>query len=73
MLRRAQAKDRRSKGAEGQTSVNMVHQPQIHGKGKATQNQNNSKSKQTTTFNKKKNNEYEGYFVCGSSDHWAKK
>jgi hypothetical protein len=31
---KAQAKDRRSKGAEGQTSANMVHQPQSHGKGK---------------------------------------
>jgi hypothetical protein len=32
---KAQAKDGRSKGAEGQTSANMVHQPQTHGKGKA--------------------------------------
>jgi hypothetical protein len=31
---KARAKDRRSKGAEGQTSANMVHQPQSHGKGK---------------------------------------
>jgi hypothetical protein len=31
---KAQAKDGRSKGAEGQTSANMVHQPQTHGKGK---------------------------------------
>jgi hypothetical protein len=71
---KARAKDRRSKGAEGQTSVNMVHQPQTHGKGKARQNQNNSKPKQTTTFKKNNNNkEYESYFMCGSSDHWAKK
>jgi hypothetical protein len=32
---KAQVKDGRSKGAEGQTSANMVHQPQTHGKGKA--------------------------------------
>jgi hypothetical protein len=31
---KARAKDGRSKGAEGQTSANMVHQPQTHGKGK---------------------------------------
>jgi hypothetical protein len=31
---KARAKDRRSKGAEGQTNANMVHQPQTHGKGK---------------------------------------
>jgi hypothetical protein len=30
----AQAKDERSKVAEGQTSTNMVHQPQSCGKGK---------------------------------------
>jgi hypothetical protein len=72
---KAQAKDERSKGAEGQTSVNMVHRPQSHGKGKgkAKQNQNNNKPKQTTTFKKKKNKEDEGCFMCGSSDHWAKK
>jgi hypothetical protein len=55
----------------------MVHQPQSHGqnKGKAKQNQNNNKPNQTTTFKKKKNNnkEDEGYFICGSPDHWAKK
>jgi hypothetical protein len=73
---KAQAKDGRSKGAEGQTSVNMVHQSQTHdkGKGKAKQNQNNSKPKQTTIFTKKKKNkEDEGCFVCGSFDHWANK
>jgi hypothetical protein len=32
------AKDRRSKGVDGQTSANMVHQPQSHGKGKAKKN-----------------------------------
>jgi hypothetical protein len=31
---KARAKDGRSKGAKGQTSANMVHQPQSHGKGK---------------------------------------
>jgi hypothetical protein len=53
---KARAKDERSKGAEGQTSANMVHQPQSHGKGrgKAKQNQNNSKPKQTTTFKKRR-------------------
>jgi hypothetical protein len=54
----------------------MVHQSQTHGKGKgkAKQNQNNSKPKQTTTFKKKKKNKKdEGYFVCESPDHWAKK
>jgi hypothetical protein len=42
---KAQTKDRQSKGVEDQTSVNMVHQPQTHDKGKAKQNQNNSKPK----------------------------
>jgi hypothetical protein len=69
---KARTKDGRSNGAEGQTSANMVHQPQTYGKGKAKHNQNNSKPKQTTTF-KKKNKEDEGCFVCGSPDHWAKK
>jgi hypothetical protein len=44
---KAWAKNRRSKGADGQTSANMVHRPQSHGKGngkgKAKQNQNNNK------------------------------
>jgi hypothetical protein len=74
--KKAQAKDRRSKGAEGQTSANMIHQQQTHGKGKgkAKQNRNNNKSKQTTTFKKKKKNKKDvGCFVCGSLDHWAKK
>jgi hypothetical protein len=66
---KARAKDGRSKGAEGQTSANMMHQSQTHGKGKAKKNQNNSKPKQTTTFKKKKNKEDEGCFVCGSPDH----
>jgi hypothetical protein len=72
---KAQAKDEQSKGAEGQASANMVHQPQSQdkGKGKAKQNQNSNKPKQTTTFKKKKNKEDEGCFVCGSMDHWAKK
>jgi hypothetical protein len=73
---KAQAKDRRSKGAEGQTSVNMVHRPQSHGKGKGKtkQNQNNNKPKKTTIFKKKrKNKEDEGCFMCESIDHWAKK
>jgi hypothetical protein len=50
------------------------HEPQSHGKGKgkAKQSQNNNKPKQTTTF-KKKNKEDEGYFVCGSPNHWVKK
>jgi hypothetical protein len=78
---KAQAKDGRSKGAEGQTSANMVHQPQSHGKGKskgkgkdkAKQNQNN-KPKQTTIFKKKNNNkEDDDCFMCGSPAHWAKK
>jgi hypothetical protein len=68
---KARAKDGRSKGVEGQTSANMVHQPQSHGKGndKAKQNQNNNKPKQTTTFKKKNNKEDAGCFVCGSPDH----
>jgi hypothetical protein len=73
---KAQAKDGQSKEAEGQTSANIVHQPQSHGKGKgkAKQNQNNSKAKQTTTFKKKKKNkEDDDCFVCGSPDHWEKK
>jgi hypothetical protein len=73
---KAWAKDGRSKGVEGQTSANMMHQPQSHGKGKgkAKQNQNNNKPKQTTTFKKKKKKyrEDEGCFVCGSPDHWTK-
>jgi hypothetical protein len=53
---KAQAKDEPSKGDEGQTSANLVHQAQSHGKGKdkAKQNQNNNKTKETTTFKKKK-------------------
>jgi hypothetical protein len=73
---KTQIKDERSKEAKGQTSANMVHEPQSHGrgKGKVKQNQNNNKLKQTTTFKKKKNNkEDEGYFMCGSPDYWAKK
>jgi hypothetical protein len=75
---KTRTKDKRSKGAEGETSANMVHHPQSHGKGKgkgkAKQNQNNNKPKQTTTFKKKKKNkEDEGRFVCDSPDHWAKK
>jgi hypothetical protein len=31
---KSRTKDRRSKEVEGQTSANMVHQPQTHGKGK---------------------------------------
>jgi hypothetical protein len=67
----ARANYGRSKGAKGQTSANMVHQPQTHdkGKGKAKQNQNNTKPKQTTTFKKKKNKEEDGCSVCGSPDH----
>jgi hypothetical protein len=74
--KKARAKDRRSKGAEGQTSTNMVHQQQTHGKGKdkAKQNQNNSKPKQTITFKKKKKTkEDESCFMCRSPDHWTKK
>jgi hypothetical protein len=53
----------------------MVHQPQSHGKGKAKQNQNDNKSNQTSTFKKKKKEleDDEGYFVCGSPDHWVNK
>jgi hypothetical protein len=53
----------------------MVHQPQSHGKckDKTNQNQNNNMPKQTTIFKKKKNKEDEGWFVCGSPGHWAKK
>jgi hypothetical protein len=47
---KAQAKDERSKGTEGQTSANIVYQPQPYGKDKAKKNQNNNKTKQTTTF-----------------------
>jgi hypothetical protein len=72
---KAQAKDGWSKGANGQTSANMVHQLQSHGKDKykVKQNQNNNKSKQTTTFKKNNNKEDDGYFVCGSPDHSVKK
>jgi hypothetical protein len=53
---KAQAKDGQSKGVEGQTSVNMVHQQQTHGKGKgkAKQNQNNSKSNQTIPLRRRR-------------------
>jgi hypothetical protein len=72
---KARIKNGRSKGAESQTSANMVHQPQSHDKVKckAKQNQNNNKPNQTTTFKKKKNKEDKGCFVCGSHNHWAKK
>jgi hypothetical protein len=54
--KKAQAKDGQSKGAEGQTSTNMVHQTQSHGKGKgkAKQNQNNSKPKQITLLKRRR-------------------
>jgi transposase-like protein len=62
------AKDRRSKGVEGQTSSNMVHHPYDKGKGK--RNKNNSKSKQNTTFKKKKKKKVDkGCFMCSSPDH----
>jgi hypothetical protein len=68
------AKDGQSKGVEGQTSANMVHQPLSCGKDKGKQNKNNNKPKQNTIFKKKKNKKQdEGCFVCGSPDHWAKK
>jgi hypothetical protein len=53
---KAQANDGQSKGAEGQTSTNMVHQTQSHGKGKdkAKQNQNNSKPKQITLLKRRR-------------------
>jgi acyl-CoA hydrolase len=62
---KARAKDGRSKGVEGQTSANMVHQAQSHGKvkGKVKQNQNNKLKKTTTFKKKKKNKEDEGCFV----------
>jgi hypothetical protein len=68
---KARAKDGWSKGAEGQTSNNLVHQSQSHGKGKgkSKQNQNNNKPKKTTTFKKKKKKENKSCFVCGSPDH----
>jgi hypothetical protein len=37
---KARVKDERSKGAEGQTSANMVHQPQSYNKGKGKAKQN---------------------------------
>jgi hypothetical protein len=73
---KAQAKDERSKGAEGQTSTNIVHQRHSRdkSKGKAKQNQNNNKTKQTTTFKKKNNNKEDvGCFVCRYPEHWTKK
>jgi hypothetical protein len=71
---KAQAKDGQSKGVEGQTSANMMHQPQSYGKGKGKKNKNNNKPKQNATFKKKKNKkEDEGCFVCDSPNHWAKK
>jgi hypothetical protein len=72
---KARAKDKLSKGVEGQTSANMMHQLYSYGKGKgkSKQNQINNKPKQTTTFKKKKNKEDEDCFVCRSPDHWAKK
>jgi hypothetical protein len=49
---KARAKDGRFKGVEGQTTTNMVHQPQSQGKSKDKQNKNNNKSKQNTTIKK---------------------
>jgi hypothetical protein len=51
---KAWAKDGQYKVVEGQTSTNMVHQPQSHGKGKDKKNKNNNKAKQNTNFKKKK-------------------
>jgi hypothetical protein len=42
---KAQIKDGQSKEVEGQTSANMVHQLQSHGKGKDKQNKNSIKPK----------------------------
>jgi hypothetical protein len=66
---KARAKDGRSKAAEGQTSANIVQKSHGKGKGKGKK----TKLQPTTTFKKKKFKEGQGYFVCGSTDHWAKK
>jgi hypothetical protein len=66
---KARAKDGRSKAAEGQTSANMVQKSHGKGKGKGKK----TKPQPTTTFKKKKFKEGQGCFVCGSTDHWAKK
>jgi hypothetical protein len=66
---KARAKDRRSKAAEGQTSANMVEKSHGKGKGKGKK----TKPQPTTTFKKKKSKEGQCCFMCGSTDHWAKK
>jgi hypothetical protein len=65
---KARAKDGRSKATESQTSANMVQKS--HGKGKGKRKKTKP---QPTTFKKKKFKEGQGCFVCGSTDHWAKK
>jgi hypothetical protein len=67
--KKARAKDERYKAAEGQTSANMVHKSHGKGKGKGKK----TKPQPTTTFKKKKFKEGQDCFVCGSTDHWAKK
>ncbi|XP_025823852.1 uncharacterized protein LOC112899560 isoform X1 [Panicum hallii] len=66
---KARAKDGRSKAAEGHTSANIVQKSQDKGKGKGKK----TKPQRTITFKKKKFKEDQGCFVCGSTDHWAKK
>jgi hypothetical protein len=66
---KARAKDGRSKASEGQTSANMVQKSHGKGKGKGKK----TKPQPTTTFKKKKFKEGQDYFVCGSTDYWAKK
>jgi hypothetical protein len=66
---KARAKDGRSKAAQGQTIANMVQKSHGKGKGKGKK----TKPQPTTTFKKKKFKECQGCFVCGSTDHWAKK
>ena len=67
---KARAKDAHGKGGEGTSAANTVRQGNP-GQGKKGKNKVN----QTTNFKKKKkNSENKGAcFVCGGTDHWAKK
>lgn len=51
----------------------MLHHPQLSNGNDGISKGKKNKPKQTTTFKKKKNKENGGYFVCGSTDHWANK
>ena len=69
---RARAKDTCGKGIES-FSANVVQKKNSNAShNKRKKQEKKDKPKQTTTFKKKKGKKKnEGYFVCGSTEHWA--